>query len=396
MVHCTLWAFDKKKNSTKQPTSGGTAYTGEIKEGFSVSELAICFNFGTTVYAPVYNYLHIDELRRYYFIMDWNFAGGLWWATCAVDVLATFKTEIGNSLQYVSRAYSDYDPNLIDTTYLTTPANITRLHSSVSPSDFYGGNIDAANGTIVMGVVGSNTGAVGAVTYYAMSFAVFASFMHEMLSNVTWANISATEISQELQKALINPTQYIVSCTWFPILYSSLNVGTSTATLNLGWWNFTLSANAKLISNISQAYISRQTELTIPKHPQSVSPRLGYLQCAPYSSYMLKFLPFGVFEIDSTELYDKTYLGVLVDFNLITGDAVLHVTSKGATGTYDFENSFLVSESNVGVTIPMGQVSANMGNYKQALGLGLATGVAGLIANSTGTADSTSHHSGKF
>lgn len=374
-----LWSFDKKKNSTKIPPTQGTVYNGELKQDFALTSLNVTFDFGQQLVAPTYNYAHIPSLRRYYFITNWVYNSGLWVAVCVVDVLASFRLDIGNSTQYVSRAYSNYDPEIIDTSYITTPENIVRQHSSISPSDFFGGAIDAANGTIVMGVIGSNAGAVGAVTYYAMSFSVFASFMSQMLGSISWANISPSEISEELQKALINPTQYIVSCMWFPVQFNGIASGTPTTVLNLGWWQFALSGWAKLMPNVTSAWVQRQNELLIPKHPQSANPRLGYMQASPYSTYMLKFLPFGVFEIDSTELCDKMYMGLLVDFNLLTGDAVLHVSAKEATGAYDFENSFLVAEGNLGVTIPMGQVSANIGNYKQAITAGLVSGAAELI-----------------
>ena len=379
MISVELWAFDKKRNSTKVPPSSGNTIQGELKENFAVTELSITFNFGTMYNAPVYNYMRIQSLRRYYFIVNWIYEAGLWTAVCAVDVLASYKTEIGNSLQYVSRAYSNYDPDVVDSTYITVPDGITRQNYSIMPSTFFGGDIASNQGTIVCGVIGSSGGNIGAVTYYAMSFTTFSHFMSNMLSSISWANISATEISEELQKALINPTQYIISCQWFPVVFSSLSNGYSTTQLQLGWWTFNLYGSARVLNTVGSAWVTRTQELTIPKHPQGASPRLGYLQCSPYSTYYLKFLPFGVFEIDSTELYDMAYLGLDVSFNLMTGDGVLHVAAKSFTGVYNFENAFLVSEGKIGVTIPVGQVSANVGNFKQALSLSAATGIAQLI-----------------
>lgn len=378
MVHCQLWAFDKKKNSTKQPTDSGTAYTGEIKEGFSVSELAICFNFGQTINAPIYNYMHIDELRRYYFIMDWKFAGGFWYATCAVDVLASFKTEIGNSMQYVTRAYSNYNPNILDSAYITEADNLIRLYDLLTPANFWGADAWGNNGTVVIGVIGSNASSVGAVTYYAMQLSTFGAFMQTMLSGITWANISATEISEELQKALINPTQYIVSCRWYPIVYSGFSGGYVTTNINLGWWSFPVSG-ARVLNTISSAWISRQNYLTIPKHPQSNVSRLGYLQLAPYSDYVLKFLPFGIFALDTTELYNKTYLHINVDVNLMTGDSILKLVATDVLGNPNFDNAFMVVEGAIGVTLPIGQVTADIGRYKQSLGAGLSQVAAAVI-----------------
>lgn len=379
MVTVRLWGFDKKRNSTKIPATDGAVFNGEFKHSFAVTELSITFNFGPLDSAPFYNYMYIPSLQRYYFILNWVNDGNLWTAVAACDVLATYRGEIGGSYQYVSRADSNYDPNIIDTTYLTTPAGITRQSTYITPASFFGGDISTNQGTIVCGVVGASSGNIGAVTYYAMSFSTFSYFMSNMLSSISWANISATEISEELQKALINPTQYIVSCQWFPVVFSSLSVGFSTTQLKLGWWTFTLYGTARILNTVGSAWVTKTQEFSIPKHPQSVVPRLGYLQCAPYSTYYLRFLPFGVFELDSTELYDMAYLGLNVSFNLMTGDGVLHVSAKPYTGTYNFNNSFLVTEGKVGVTIPVGQISADIGNFKQALSLGVATGVAQLI-----------------
>lgn len=362
-----LYSFSKKRNSTKLPTDSGTLFNGQLKQSFTVTGLEVTFNLGVMQSAPVYNYCYIPSFRRYYFVTDWYYSGGLWTALLACDVLASFRNDIGNSFQYVLRSYSNYDPNIIDTEYPTSPSGIIRLHASIQPSTFWGASVSATEGTIVIGAVGRSAGAVGAVTYYAMSFTTFTALMNTMLTDVSW--VGTTEVSQDLLKALVNPTQYIVSCRWYPILFSGFSQGASVSVLGLGWWNFNLSGTAQLLNTVTSAWITRQNELTIPKHPQA-SGRNAYLDCAPYSSYMLKFLPFGVFEIDTTELYDKTYLGLQVDVNLMTGDAVLRVSSKGATGVYDFENAFLVTEGQIGVTLPIGQVSFDTNKIISAINTG--------------------------
>ncbi|MBO7183058.1 MAG: hypothetical protein J6V49_02885 [Bacteroidales bacterium] len=376
-----MWSFDKKRNSTKIPEeSAGRVFNGELKQEFTITGLEVTFNLGKELYAPTYNYAYIPNLRRYYFITDWYYEAGLWVAVCAVDVLATFKTEIGNSIQYVTRAYSDWDPNIIDTAYITRAEGIVRDNDVLSPDLFWGASAWSDSGTVVIGVVGANASSIGAVTYYAMAMSTFGAFMDSMLSGISWANISASEISEELQKALINPTQYIVSCKWFPILFSSFHQGAITYQIELGWWSFPLIASAQVLSTVSSAWISRESYLTIPHNPQSrTNPRLAYLDLAPYSSYMLKFLPFGIFQLDTTELYDKTYLGMRVESNLMTGDSVLKLSTSGALGGFNWENSFLVTEGQIGVTIPVGQIAADIGKYKNALIAGGSTAIAEII-----------------
>lgn len=375
----TLWAFDKKRNSTKQPETAGTKMQGELKQNFTLTGLEVTFNFGKQLFAPVYNYCHIPNLRRYYFITDWYYNAGLWVAVCAVDVLATYKTQIGVSRQYVKRAYSKYDSSIIDTAYLTKARGILRNNATLTPTQFWGADAWGNNGTVVIGVVGANQSSAGAVTYYAMAMSTFGAFMFSMLSGISWANISASEISEELQKALINPTQYIVSCRWFPIVFSGFSQGVVTSTVMLGWWTFNLTGSARILNTVSSAWVTRFNEVTIPHNPQASNPRLDYLDMAPYTTYTLKFLPFGIFDIDTTELFDKTYLGLQVEANLMTGDAVLKVSSAGPLGGYNWDNAFLVTEGQIGVTLPVGQISADIGRYKNALISGGANALAQLL-----------------
>ena len=378
MIQVQLFNFAKRKNSTKQPDlSQGAIYNGELKNEFTLTGLQVTFNFGKLDYNPMFNYAYISYLRRYYFITDWIYANGLWIATLAVDVLATYKTQIGASAQYVTRSQAEADPSIIDTEYMTHADNLTRNYSVLSPTDFWGANAWADNGTVVLGVIGNSSSGVGAVTYYAMSMQTLRAFLNTMLGSVSWANISVTEISEELQKALINPTQYIVSCRWFPILFTSLSVGVSTTNLALGWWNFTLSGSARVLTTIYSAFITRTQNMAIPKYGAG---KLEYLNLAPYADYTLEFFPFGVFNIDSTELFGNDTLDLRVDLNLMTGDAILKVGAHNSiNGNFNPEKSFLVVDGQIGVPLPVGQVSANIGNYKNALLSGLA-GAGGEIA----------------
>jgi len=171
-ISVTLWSFDKKKNSTKLPASAGTEFTGEMKQSFTLTGLEIRFNLGSQLVAPTYNYAQIPSLRRYYFITDWYYDRGFWIAVMAVDVLASFKLEIGNSSQYVLRSYSRYTPGIIDTSYPTT-GEVTRTSSQIAAGTFWGADVTQDTGLIVMGVIGNSSSSVGAVTYYALTMPAF-------------------------------------------------------------------------------------------------------------------------------------------------------------------------------------------------------------------------------
>ena len=105
-----FWAFSKKRNSTKQPTSGsGTSYTNiQLKEATSILHPVIVLSVaGMTVptVAPVntFTYCYIAKFNRYYFVDDWTYNEGKWEASLTIDVLASHKTEIVNTLTKVTR-----------------------------------------------------------------------------------------------------------------------------------------------------------------------------------------------------------------------------------------------------------------------------------------------------
>ena len=386
MITCNLYIFPKRRNSTKQPTNI-TPYEleGEIKHTFSPLAMSVTFNFGS-ITPPPYNYARIDALGRYYFIENWTYSGGLWVGSFTTDVLASFKDQIGSSYQYVTRAYSRYDASIIDTTYLSKTEDVDRQYSTLTPMDFWGADPLANNGMIVVGVIGSSSNGLGPTSYYAMSLPVFNSLMTQMLSSISWAGISSTEISTELQKALINPIQYIVSAKWYPINAASFNQGFAVTTVQLGYWSFTLSGTAHLLGTVASSWVVRQSEVSIPKSVQSLGnagARLQYLNLAPFAEYTFKFLPFGVFPLDSTDLFGMTYLGIRVSANLISGDAVLALSAKDITGSYFFDDKpILVTQGQIGVDIPLAQITIDAQKWKNGLasaGASIVSGVANLL-----------------
>lgn len=368
MISVVLLKFDKLKNSTARPEpwTQDKIFDGEIKGDFSPMSLEMTFNFDNAAAMPEQNYAYVYAFKRFYFITAWTYVGGLWVASMTVDVLATFRDEIKDSTQYVLRSQSAYDDGIIDTTYMQRGAT-SHAYRSTPASNFWGDTID--NGSIVVGTVCASNNNIGSVTYYAMNYATFNVFMRRLLSSISWMNIDTAEISEELQKALINPVQYIVSCVWLPIPLSA-HSGVYVNSVALGWWSFSLTSNAVRLSDPADTY-RKTVYVDIPKHPKSSETAMGFLRFSPFSRYKLKFLPFGVFDIDSSDIVDAQRLLLNVTMNPMTGEAVLDVAT-GDSGTP--QHSILTTEANVGVQIPTGQIAANLGNMHQAITAGLVAG----------------------
>lgn len=383
-----LYKFVKKRNSTARPAdAGATAFDGVIKEDFSPLSFSMTFDLGAigNTKVPEYNYAYIADFKRYYYVTDWVFVSGMWRAALTVDVLATYKSEILQSTQYVARSETGYGElssgGIIDTT-LVTNGGTDRYSSDniISPVDFWG--VGYTTGTIVIGVIGNSGLNVGSVTYYALSVEGYQSLTNSLLNNISWAGISVSEISEELQKALINPLQYIVSAVWLPV-HDETFIGSWGApasdvvsTIKLGWWSFPLNGYvARILHNplTSLDTINITRYFPIVKHPQSLPflsdahVRRPWLNLSPYSRYTLTLLPFGSFDLDTADLYYNTYLKVNILIHSYTGDSTLTLSVQDVNTETEDSHIISIMNANCGVPLPIGQVALNMGNIDSAL-----------------------------
>ena len=378
-MEITLYRWSKYRNSTKQPPSSAkqVTVTGEFKTGYSilhpVLKLSRTVQF-MTAKNPYWNYAYSDTTHYYYFVRNWVYESGFWVAYLDYDPLASWKSQILDKNYYVLRSGDPeaYNGNIIDPTYQTrggSEISVTRVNNQ-SWLD-----IDS-NGSYVLGVINDIGQSLGAITYYVMAPNEISTFFSRLLSSVSWANISTTEISQQLQKALINPMQYVASLTWLPVDRSTIpNLGSGT--LKVGWWEMDSGS-----WSIANAWMSKDftISLTIPRHPQAAS-RGAYLNLSPYSQYTLNFYPFGTITIDSTDIYNASTLYCFLQVEIITGQAVLSISADN-----DINHAFRKIKAQLGVQIPLGQININL----QALAGGASDMVQGIVGASAATEASPS------
>lgn len=112
--------FTKRKNSTKRPNDTGTIINCYLKDDCGALTPVIVYQPTTTAQNPSdWNYAYIGSFDRYYFVNDWVYNNGLWYAYLSCDVLASYKTQIGASTQYVVRSSATFDTNIVDLLYPT-------------------------------------------------------------------------------------------------------------------------------------------------------------------------------------------------------------------------------------------------------------------------------------
>lgn len=347
-ISVNFYSFAKKPNSTAVPTGTGTSYDCLLKEPCDVLNPVI----GLKVNSPIaWNYCNIHAFRRYYFVREWTYVSGIWYATLAVDPLASWKTEIGKSSQYVLRASAEYDGNIIDMRY---PAK-TSPDEHYEYKDFPTWVYSFASGTYVVGIITSQTSGVGAVNYYAFSPTNFRTFCNNLLSSTDWCGgADITEISQSLFKTLFNPFQYIVSCVWLPFSIS----GQSAQTIRIGW-NWGLSATCVILTG-SMLY-GDSLDFTVPPHPDAQTRGL-YLHSAPFSQYILTVPPFGRFPLDANLASQTEEITCQVDVDAVTGMGRLQARGGGYT--------FADVSAMVGVPIQMAQIAQPLSGTQGITALG--------------------------
>lgn len=362
-----FYTFNKNPNSTRQPGSGGKVFSCNLIEPTSLTapDIALVMDDNPTVY----NYAYIPTFSRYYFVIDWVAANGRWIARLNVDVLASYKSHIGSSRQYVIRSAAKSDGNIIDTLYPTKNSPVTRFAIAENP---FVANL--AEGRFIIGIVNGDSGAVGCVSYYAFTSAQFRAFCDALMGNPEWVTEGIEEIGEELTKAIFNPFQYVASCIWLPV--ASIGTVGNVSSVPYGWWSINGGC-----SRISGEPRLAGVRFNTPKHPQSFS-RGAFLNGSPFSRYCLTWPCFGQFPLDGDIVGGSGSIQAQCFIDPVSGVGTLNVfTDNNAT--------LLTTQVQVGVPIQLAQMASD---YIGAAGSvvssvsSIATGDFGGFFNSIGNA----------
>lgn len=350
-----LYTFSKRDNSTKRPgLLDGTEFSCVLKSGSGIMRPALAFDFGIANDPSNYNYAYIPAFDRYYFIEEWFFDRALWTATLKVDVLATYKTEIGNSSLYILRAAGAHNGNVIDTLY---PCKTGCTFDSDVKTNSWWSDI-----SWVVGVISKN-GNMGSMAYYGMSTASCVTMCTNLIDpNLIQndANFNNLDASYGLQLSLVDPIQYIKTCMALPVPLTDLaNIGTLSAVYAYNW-----DTQATGYKILQAPYINKSMTFNISKHPDTNS-RGNYVNAAPYTNISLTIPPFGVIDIDTSVTCNATTLDVLVRIDPITGKGILTVSCNNITLNR--------VEAQLGVPISLSSVTRNY--------VGAAAGLAGAVGS---------------
>ena len=358
-MQITLFSgFSKEHNSTKQPT-GGTEVNCYLKENCSL--IHPVFILDTATFSTNY----VQWGSRYYFVDDVvSIRNNAVELHCSVDPLASWKTEIGASSQYVVRSAAAHDEYIVDHMY---PADV---RTSIQTVEIDLG-LDINNTTYVLGVVNYESQASGGITYYCMTASMMAQLMSYLFGG-NWLDAPLTELSLELQKELVNPFQYIVSCMAFP--FDVFDSGFPHDHIKFGYW--TMDSLATYIIPESGRYKNSFAGVQVPRHPQS-NIRGAYLNSAPYTRMSLSAYGFGTCALDPQDYITNTQLSLNLLVDKYTGTGKIRISNSGDA------NTLFELNGQIGVPIQLSQITQNLVNAGLS---GVAATVSAIAGNPLGLA----------
>lgn len=426
MIPITFYNFAKKPNSTLQPNVNGTTAQCELIEDTSIINPKIRWHEPANASVNVYdfNYCYIAAFGRYYFVTDIKYELGTWVVSLAVDVLATARDIIGPSTQYILRSSYEFDGDVVDTEYpLTTDIiEITKTaeidpETLGGPDTLYGPNpkpcyvvgligaVDPAN--IPVTVDATKILYNGTVCYYVCTLEQLRMLVDALLSSTDFLltyNISTSEISEALQKQLINPIQYIHSIKAMPCTPDNVLSTTQTGfmmgfnsfvlkysdwqqTPYMGTWKIIANKNAgesylPIPSDGAYGYLhTHRCTVRAPLHPQYYTDRAGchYIVGDPYSKYTVYVEPFGLIDLQPGNMlaskidyyedpedpgagyyYIELKFDCTVDYS--SGDARLKIwsTPAGQQG----EVIHFIGTSHVAVDVPFHQATQDVETWR--------------------------------
>lgn len=339
------------------------------------------------------NYLYISSWSRYYWITDISYALGEWILTCKCDVLASYKSQIGASSQYVLRSASSYDDTIVDSLY-PTKAQPAVVYSPNTPTIF------SSTGCYVLGVIGGtgthvSAGQARGMTYYIMDdqhLAAFANYANswtaadalgqDFISNVTGTTIDA------LSRQLLKVYDYVKSCVWIPIPDSAVANTGLYKRIALGGFLCPLS-NGSGLEPATYNVTGTVCSFTVPYHLDYAT--LGPWTCAaPYSSHYIDVPFLGEYPLPLGTVTSGDLITVDMDLSIIDGSCQFFIKcTPGGTGT-----PFILDrvQAMVGASVPINVIQGNIIGTASSVAGGVASALTGsFLGAAAGIADAVSN-----
>ena len=339
-----LFSFNKRRNSTKTPSGSGTKLDVFLKHETDFDNPTFILNTDPRSF----NYCKWNN--DYYYITGHRFIRtNVYEISCTIDSLATEKSNIKASTQFVIRSSVSPDYTIIDNFY---------------PASYKPQIIQTAGSGITFSQTGSYVLAVkteDGIKYYGISAGDLNALFRTLMTakqETLWSQI--TDLAITVLPGLLNVTDYIIACRWVPFL---VQAGQGEEDIYLGYWNSGIRGN--LYSKTLQMGVAG---MGFGLHPFTGSKE--FMNCSQYYRVTVFVPGCGEMPIDMAKC--KGSSGLYVEFKI---DVLGNVA-----GSVSSDNKIIQRFSgSLGRDVPISSADG--------VGTGLAgigAGVAGLVTAGVG------------
>lgn len=353
-----LFKFSKKRNSTLEPTYTGSLPLGSVtlKSPTSITNPTFTIRWPDDDDIDLdYNYVWCEDLHRYYWIDDMILVSDkIYDIVCSVDVLSTYRTEIGNLTPYILRSGSVQSGNVPDTYY---PIEGSPYEMEATSDQYPWHNTARSHYIYTMTLLGyeENT-----TTYPNHPLKVLGgTFMLLGSQSQIQSNLDTLNSPVTIQHTAV-PSDFIIQMMAFPFLtyYSSTYKARTVKALLGAEWTMTLTdcdmSDNPDIDDEDYIYKSPVYHITRYNHPQA-NARGDYLNFGPYTEIKMYAGPFGSIDLDPS-VFSMSYISYCFDVDLTTGDAILKIWPSPTKSTTR-ERGVVVIQGKCGINIPINTIS---------------------------------------
>lgn len=364
MITVEFFNFAKRKNSTALPTGAASATASVLlKEDCTLENPVFILETNSIAQYALYNYIHVSEFGRYYFIENRKYkTGSQIQIECSIDAMGSFKNEIA-ALSNVFIEYSSAPTtNVIDGRLprKTTPI-ITESYGALSGTTF------TSSGCVLISSAGNKSTGL-----YILSNA---GDIYTLLDGIDWtqvpyptgatpedAIISSCSQMMDIAEQFFtkdSATRNIRNAFTLPWTPHQGVVGQAVTNYVIGSF-----PTGKTVYKINQKVVTDHVVLNIPWSFND------YRKSGRFCSLVLYAPLFGMMTLPADSLINDTQIDVLYSFSYENGDIAMRV--KGV------QSDQIICTGTANASAPVGIGNSNLSNTKistaaTATILGLAT-----------------------
>ena len=338
--------FSKRRNSTKQPAAtSATEIDVDLLEPCSTETPDFILNIVDT------SINYVQAFGHYYYVTDRIILDGpRMQISCAIDELASAKSDIAAGSAFIERSSILYSNQLIDPLVSTDGVTDCQIISPSETTPFAQSNA----GYYIIGVINNEPWASpGMCMYYVLS---------DLTDLKRYFSSPGSNVQQWAEKTFGHTFDTIISCKYIPIKASKIT--TTSKNINLGNDDIGIPAGAVT------SYMADHTDtFTVPASVVATFRKLD-----PYTSFKLFIPNYGIVIVPGSCVNDT--IKVKYKLDLITGE----IFAKVITVNGNTDNLVASIQYNIGIDIPITQLRTVTPNTIN----GIVGGAAALTGAMTG------------